>query len=670
MEKTVSSDTLHRLVKLAVDSGQAASFQEAEQIFAGYRLGIAAGPDIAYTATGQAALLTAVNCARRSFLGGVEVSGPMEADLLVPWGTTRTLGEAVIDLQGTVVDVMTPEIPRIVVGDAGAEALGPFAVRATWEGWSGGVIPLDDDRRLIERTDLIPAGVLAGGIAVAEAFQHVRGGNVLAGRRAAGLSLWRPAQDVDWLAAPDGPCPAYLPARLWLIGLGHLGQAYLWTLGLLPYAEPGELHLVLQDIDVLTKANDSTSPLTRQALIGLPKTRAMATWADQRGFKTAVVERRFAPNFQIADDEPRVALCGVDNALARAALEDVGFARVIEAGLGKGTQEYLAFQLHTFPGTATAHQLWDQRIETGAETAALIERPAYRALAAGGLDACGLTQLAGRTVGAPFVGMVTSALVVAELIRLSLGAHRYEAIDGSLRTLDYRTAIPAAESEPFNPGITRARYEPMGKEATMTQTRVYTAAQHRFFDDLINMLVCSVAFGSTMQAFRGDELDFDDGKPTLTKGSPKVLGFNLTLDSKLLLEPLEHGRRPDRLEFAEESMSEAQRLVWEPLPQPGAVLAPVFHASFVHYYESLSDEIEAAYGKQPKNFPDIVRFGWAVRNAFAHNGLIWIKDPTISVSWKGLTYSQADNGRQILYTDLMPAELIVLMDELDLAIPR
>ena len=457
MEKTVSSNTLHRLVKLAVDTGQAATFQQAEQIFAGYRLGIEVGPDIAYTATGQAAVLTAVNCARRCFLGGVEVFGPMDAALLVPWGRSRTLGEAVADLQGTVVDAVTPEIPRIVVGDAGAEALGPFAVRATWEGWSGGALPLDDGRRLAERTEFTPAGVLAGGIAVAEAFQHVRGDNVLAGRRAAGLSLWRPERRVDWLAADDGPRATYLPARLWLIGLGHLGQAYLWTLGLLPYAEPGDLHLVLQDIDVLTEANDSTSPLTGQALIGLPKTRAMAAWAEARGFKTAVVERRFSPNFTVADDEPRIALCGVDNALARAALEDVGFARVIEAGLGKGTQEYLAFQLHTFPGAATAHQLWDRRIETVAETHDLIKRPAYRALAAAGLDACGLTQLAGRTVGAPFVGMVTAALVVAELMRLSLDAHRYEALDGSLRTLDHRTAVPAAESEPFNPGVAGAR---------------------------------------------------------------------------------------------------------------------------------------------------------------------------------------------------------------------
>jgi hypothetical protein len=33
----------------------------------------------------------------------------------------------------------------------------------------------------------------------------------------------------------------FLPAGLWLVGLGNLGQAYLWSLTLLPYAHPDEV---------------------------------------------------------------------------------------------------------------------------------------------------------------------------------------------------------------------------------------------------------------------------------------------------------------------------------------------------------------------------------------------------------------------------------------------
>lgn len=121
------------------------------------------------------------------------------------------------------------------------------------------------------------------------------------------------------------------------IGLGHLGQAYLWALGMLPDASPQEVQLVLQDYDALVLANDSPSLLPSSVLLGEKKTRAMARWCEERGFRTAIVERRFNEKCWVNDDEPHVALCGVENPMARAALEQVGFRRVIEAGLGWGT---------------------------------------------------------------------------------------------------------------------------------------------------------------------------------------------------------------------------------------------------------------------------------------------------------------------------------------------
>src|SRR3712207_5009114 len=111
----------------------------------------------------------------------------------------------------------------------------------------------------------------------------------------------------------------------------------------------------------------------------------MAAWCDERGFRTVIDERRFAENFTVAAEEPQVALCGVDNAQARAALEGVGFARVIEAGLGKGASEYLAFQLHTFPGPQTARARWGGAAEAESPTRLLVQ-PAYKALAEEGLD--------------------------------------------------------------------------------------------------------------------------------------------------------------------------------------------------------------------------------------------------------------------------------------------
>ena len=86
--------------------------------------------------------------------------------------------------------------------------------------------------------------------------------------------LWRPKAHADWLAGDtEEPHLTYLPSQLWLIGLGHLGQAYLWGLGILPYRHPKELSLVLQDVDIVTDSTESTSVLTRAEHVGQKKTR-------------------------------------------------------------------------------------------------------------------------------------------------------------------------------------------------------------------------------------------------------------------------------------------------------------------------------------------------------------------------------------------------------------
>ncbi len=321
----------------------------------------------------------------------------------------------------------------------------------TFEDWRGGVIPAPANRRLNESRAITTAAVLAGALGVSEVFQFLRG-NPMAGSRSVGLSLWAPGHE-DWEHAPAGPMSIVLPSRLWLIGLGHLGQAYLWVLGLLPYENPGEVELVLQDFDRLTLSNDSTSLLTTPALVGERKTRAMARWAEARGFRTRLVERLFPGGITVTDDEPRLALGGVDTAQARAAYEDAGFDCVIEAGLGAGPTEYLAMRVHSFPASITARAKWGGPIRDSANPS--LRTDAYAGLAADGTDACGLVRLATRTVGAPFVGATAATLVIAEVLRLLNGGEMLEVVDMTLRDPMSRAAVPAHHrSNNLNPGYT------------------------------------------------------------------------------------------------------------------------------------------------------------------------------------------------------------------------
>lgn len=464
MDATVLGDRFNRVAKILVDDGEATTIAAAERLLKRYSATIEVGPDVAGSTTLQAAVLTSVNAGRRCLLGGVHLTGDLDVELLMPWRGCKTLREAVEDLRGRVVPATVPGAPRVIVGDVGeGQGNREIAVRATFEGWSGGVVPLGDGKRLPEHQEFVPAGVLAGSLAISEVFQSLRG-SVLAGRREVGLSLWRPEESAAWLSgAEPGPALERLPSRLWIIGLGHLGQAFLWTVGLLPYADPRKLELVLQDHDTLVEANDSTSLLTTPELVGQKKARAMARWCEEPGFRTTITERLFAADFKVKGDEPPVALCGVDNALARADLEGPGFSHVIEAGLGRGTREYLDFQVHTFPARKSAKERWGGAVREQL-TDGLLVRPAYEELAAEGLDECGLATLAGRTVGAPFVGAVTSAVVVAELLRVVLGDHRYDSIDGTLRSLAEPHVLPVQESvdKPFNLGSTVAKLQPRG----------------------------------------------------------------------------------------------------------------------------------------------------------------------------------------------------------------
>jgi len=299
------------------------------------------------------------------------------------------------------------------------------------------------------------AAMLAAALAINEAFLFVNGGVPAAGRRAVGLSLWRPQATANWLEADPGePRLTYLPSRLWLIGLGHLGQAYLWGLGMLPYADPASVTLFLQDVDVITPSTESTSVLSDAATVGLKKTRAMATWAEGRGFSTAVVERFFDAGFDRRPDEPAIALCGLDNAVGRQALDQVGFDLIVEAGLGRGYRDFRTMRLHVLPGPKSASEIWRQ-----ASAGESVEtQAAYRRMLSDGeLDLCGVTLLAGKAVGAPFVGAVAATLALAEVLRLLHGGPLHGLIDLDLQSVDHRVATRhQVDFSQLNPGYSLA----------------------------------------------------------------------------------------------------------------------------------------------------------------------------------------------------------------------
>ena len=433
MGKIIKPDSLHRTAKYFMDNGRAHTHEDAMALLHRFGLTVLVGQEIACSVHQQAALLTLINVASRTLLGGVEVVGLPDVASLTPLAHGRSLGQAVCEYGGHTVAEVRPEWPSALIGDIECPSYKTPCWRLTWGGWRGGVVPAREDLRLQE-VDAIPlAPLIAAAACAAEAFAYHAGDHPMAGRRPLGLSLWCPG--ANWLA--DGPTEqtlSLLPSRLWIIGLGNLGQAFAWALASLPYADHHEVQMILQDYDRIATSNESTSLLSFASDNGRRKARVVGAWLEALGFDIYVNERRFGPWTKRGEDEPRVALCGVDNALARAALEKPEFGLVVEAGLGAGPEAFRSLSVHTFPASRSAEEIWSRQVGQANEN--VESMPAYQELKRKGMDKCGLAQLASRTVGVPFVGLIAACLAVSELLRRLNGGSALELVSGSAAALD------------------------------------------------------------------------------------------------------------------------------------------------------------------------------------------------------------------------------------------
>lgn len=438
-------DTLHRTTKLELDEGRAQTLEDAELIASRYVLQIDVGKGITESPTRQAMLLTVVNTASRAFIGGVRVRLPENGPMTVPWAEGQDIATSVKAFGGDLVQSLEKEYPTIVVGDVVEHPSGSVVLFATWEGWSGAIVQ-DQENRLPERSEFPLAGVLAAALGVSEAFQHVRE-FALAGRRSIGLSLWQPGGHWRGKSAYGQPCQ-YLPSRLWLIGLGHLGQAYAWGIGMMPYQETVSVEITLQDYDSIVEANKSTGLLSDDRSVGQRKSRAVAKRLEALGFKTTITERRFSNVTQRGIGDPGVALSGIDDPGPRRFLEEAGFDLIVDAGLGGNSQNYLDILIHSFPSEIKAAEAWPERRISppnypGGQPAYLDQRRQMREttnLTDGEIE-CGIVEVAGRSVGASFVGCVAAALVLCEVLRSLIHGPRFQILSLSLRSPDTRKAI-------------------------------------------------------------------------------------------------------------------------------------------------------------------------------------------------------------------------------------
>lgn len=426
---TITADNLNRTKKLLLDTGEVTNVADLDKAFERYAVVVRFGAAEVASREGELALLTILNTAVRTLDGQVQVDGPLDVVLQTKGLGGTTLEHALREFGAKPGYVAPAGAPVLSLSD-------PDTIRPVAAGWRAAVVGAGTTLPFGSGPAEPLTVIAAAALAVNEAFHMLRRDHPLAGKRVQGLSLWRPDVLEGW-ASPefDGPTAPALPAPLWLLGLGHLGQAYLWALAA-QFGFQENLGLWLQDDDVVTEASWSTSVLTPKGTVKRRKTRMLADAMDARGFDTRSIEQQLLRKEQVTDETPRLVLFGVDNPAARRLVSDLSAMVLVEAGLGQAHDTFRGIRVHGFPQAQHSRDIWTHKPAR--------ERPlatAYQQLLDKTKDVCGTTTLASRSVGVPFVGCFAAALVIAELLRRLHGGQSLAVQDLNLRELSDRECV-------------------------------------------------------------------------------------------------------------------------------------------------------------------------------------------------------------------------------------
>jgi hypothetical protein len=89
-------------------------------------------------------------------------------------------------------------------------------------------------------------------------------------------------------------------------------------------------------------------------------------------------------------------------------------------------------------------------------------------------------------------------------------------------------------------------------------------------------------------------------------------------------------------------------------------------AMFTRYWETNLAKIEQTHGmRNAGNWPQLLQFGAVVRDAMSHGGVLHMFPSVKPATHFGITYTQSQNGKRIIHTDLTSADIFLLMLDID-----
>jgi hypothetical protein len=206
-----------------------------------------------------------------------------------------------------------------------------------------------------------------------------------------------------------------------LLGLGQLGQAYLALLFFLTRGARGTPKVFLIDKDDFELPNRSTQILLSESgeWMGAEKAPYLAALARAWGWESTGKRVELVWGHSRKEEEPRIAMLGLDNFEARRIAIGSGYEWVVEAGIGTSFAKPLV-TWHSLPplrdlGLALFGELAVQR---GAESP---EGKAFFGELRRTPGECGWVIFKNIRASAPSMGLVAAAYVWAEMIAMTAG---------------------------------------------------------------------------------------------------------------------------------------------------------------------------------------------------------------------------------------------------------
>lgn len=191
-------------------------------------------------------------------------------------------------------------------------------------------------------------------------------------------------------------------------------------------------------------------------------------------------------------------------------------------------------------------------------------------------------------------------------------------------------------------------------------------SSERYFDDVQSYLVALIGLAHMVEVGKSGKSTAYENQHTVRLDCARELASWYWAPSSTL-QSLASNVVPAKLEI--ERVERATSLGTGPLELGalGNLLEGFGQVLATNYYERHRQRIVDKFGEDPNlSWPSVWNFARVVRNAMSHRGELHFRSSTApAVSWKGLSYSPKDNGRNILHQDIWPGDLFDLLFEMD-----